>query len=292
MKSKHSLVDYLKIPPRYLVDKLLLLASSPFGKKFARYFFGLIRFPHDVRIHLGKDTIHVNTWDRFIVVFLSKLSLLENTESKILKDEIKEGMTVLDVGANIGVYTLKVANLVGPTGRVWAFEPDQNNYSSLTKNVNTNRYGNVTLINKAVADKTGTSRLFISEENRGDHRIFSSDEQRISVPIEIVALDDIFLREKIDFIKMDIQGAEYLALTGMSELIQRNRDIVILIEFAPNWLKDGGSSGQQLLDKIIDLGFPLKYVDDKTGQIRSIDKTSLLDSCKGNKYCTLYLKKQ
>lgn len=273
-----------------LVEKFLLFTSSSFGKKCARLFVRYIKFPCDIKIHLGKDIVYVNTWDRFVAVFLSKLSLLENTESKILKNEIKEGMTVLDLGANIGIYTMKLARLVGQTGKVWAFEPDKNNYSLLTKNVNANKYNNVTLVNKAVTDKTGIGKLFISEENKGDHRIFSGEEQRKSTDIETIALNDLFPNEKIDFIKMDIQGAEYLALIGMSKLIQRNEDLIILSEFAPSWIKNSGFSPQQFLDKITDLGFQLQYINDENGKIESISKESLLDLCKGNKYLTLFLR--
>ena len=291
MKCEHSWIDCIKTPLRYLIHRFIIFTSSTFGKNCARIFIRHVKFPCAIKILLGKDIVYVNTWDRFVAVFLSKYSLLENIESKILNNIIKEGMTVLDLGANIGLYTLKLARLVGPTGKVWAFEPDRNNFSLLTKNVNINKYNNVTLVNKAVTDETGTGQLFISEENKGDHRIFSEKEKRISVPIETVALDSLFPNEKIDFVKMDIQGAEYLALIGMNEIIRKNKDLVILSEFAPNLLKNSGFSGQQLLNKITDLGFQLKYVNDRTGQVEPTSETLLLEMCEGNKYFTLYLER-
>ena len=290
MESKYPLIDCIKIPLRYLAHRFIIFTSSTFGKNCARFFIRHVKFPRDIKIRLGKDMVYVNTWDRFVAVLLSKYSLLENIESKILDNIIKEGMTVLDIGANIGLYTLKLARLVGPTGKVWAFEPDQNNYSLLTKNVNANKYHNVSIVKKAIADKTGVAQLFISEENKGDHRIFS-EEERVSIPIETITLDSLFPNEKIDFIKIDIQGAEYLALMGMSEIIRKNKNLIILSEFAPNLLKNSGFSGQQLLNKIADFGFRLRYVNDRTRQIELATEATLLDLCKGNNYITLYLKR-
>ncbi len=291
MKFRQRLLGWIKRPFVFFAGLFLLFASSNFGKKTARFFVRHFKLGRDVRIRLGDDVIYVSTWDRLAAVFLLKISLLESAEFKILQETVKQGMTALDIGANVGAYALKLSRIVGPTGKVYAFEPDRNNYRLLEKNILANGCKNLAAINKAVSDKTDKGLLFISEENKGDHRIFSSDEQRESVAIETVALDDMFPQEKIDFIKMDIQGAEYLAFVGMRRLIERSENISVLCEFAPSWLASAGFSAAQLLQKIAEYGLKLHFIDDATGEIRPTNDRELIEMCKGDKYLTLYLKK-
>ncbi len=91
-----------------------------------------------------------------------------------MQNLIKPGQTVIDVGANIGYYnTLQFAKLVGPTvSRVYAFEPDPDNFALLRKNVAQNGYANVVCIQKAVSDQTSKLKLFRNSQNHGDHRIY------------------------------------------------------------------------------------------------------------------------
>ena len=106
---------------------------------------------------------------------------------------------------------------MGPQGHVFAFEPDPLNFALLKLNVRQNGYSDVTLVPKAVAARSERRQLFRNLANRGDHRIYASSDGRESVDIETVALDEFFAGDPrpIDFIKMDIQGAEGEALAGM-----------------------------------------------------------------------------
>lgn len=288
---KRSWSKTLKKPFQYLADYFLLFSSSSFGISCARFFIRHTKLKHDIKLRVGKHAIYANTWDRIAALLLFKASLLENTETKVLKDIIKEGMTVLDLGANIGLHALKLADLVGPKGKVLAFEPDPDNYLLLVKNIKANGYNNVITFQKAVSDKTGIGHLFLSEENMGDHRIFQAEEERKSIKIETVALDDLFPNEQIDFIKMDIQGAEYSALMGMRKLVARNPNLILISEFAPYWLKSAGHSGEQFLNKITDYGFRLRFINNKTGDIEPINVNELMRLCSGKKYVTLYLER-
>jgi len=141
---------------------------------------------------------------------LSINGVYEPFETELVKKEIKKGDVVLDIGANIGYYTLIYAKLVGEEGKVFAFEPDPDNFALLKKNVEINGYRNVILAQKAVSNKTGKIRLYLSEVNKGDHRIYDSHDGRKSIEIETIRLDDYFknYNVRIDFIKMDVQGAE------------------------------------------------------------------------------------
>jgi len=141
---------------------------------------------------------------------LSINGVYEPFETELVKKEIKKGDVVLDLGANIGYYTLIFGKLVGKRGKVFAFEPDPTNFSLLKKNVEMNGYKNVELVQKAVSNKTGKIKLYLCEDNKGDHRIYNSHDGRQSIEIEAIRLDDYFKNYNgaVDFIKMDIQGAE------------------------------------------------------------------------------------
>ena len=99
-------------------------------------------------------------------------------ETDLIKESVQQGDVVLDLGANIGYYTLIFARLVGPQGRVFAFEPDPENFRLLERNVKENHYTNVVAINKAVSNKTERLKLYLSDDNKADHRIYDSHDSR------------------------------------------------------------------------------------------------------------------
>lgn len=101
----------------------------------------------------------------------------EATETAFLKRIVKSGDTVLDVGANIGYFTVLLSLLVGPSGRVFGIEPTQSTYEQLVKNVEINRLDNVTLCRVALSDKSGSVQMY---HHRGATRvpILSSDTTR------------------------------------------------------------------------------------------------------------------
>src|SRR5258708_4586206 len=123
---------------------------------------------------------------------LATREIYEPMETRLFKKEIKPGQTVLDIGANIGYYTLIAAKLVGPSGKVYAFEPDPTNFKILKKNVERNGHSNVVLVNQAVADKNKKVRLYLNPANKGDHRIYDSKDGRSSIAVRTIRLDDLF----------------------------------------------------------------------------------------------------
>jgi len=210
-------------------------------------------------------------------LFLDKLDSLglflhrsyEEYETEIVKKIIKKGETVVDVGANIGYFTLIFAKLVGKNGKVFAFEPDPSNLDLLKKNIETNGYKNVILVNKALSSKTGTTKLFLSDINLGDHMIVDAKENRSSIEIDTITGDDYFsgFMEKINFIKMDIQGAETDSIIGMSSLLGKMTDVKIMIEFAPKKLKNFGHNPIELLNILTENDFKLFEINDDKKKI-------------------------
>jgi len=191
---------------------------------------------------------------------------------------LQPGDVVVDIGANIGHHSLCFARAVGPQGRVYCFEPDPENHALLKRNAQANGYGNVIAEQKAVSDRTGTLRLYQSDENRGDHRIFDPHDGRASVEVATVRLDDYFAEQDgpISLIKMDIQGAKYAALQGMRGLIERNPGVCLLIEFWPWGLKGAGVDPADFLTALLRLGFTLREVDGTQRAVRPVTPDVLL----------------
>jgi len=204
--------------------------------------------------------------------------IYEKFETELIKKEIKQDDIILDIGANIGYYTLMFAKLVGENGKVFAFEPDPTNFALLKKNVEINGYKNVVLINKAVSNKTGKLRLFLCENNKGDHRIYDSKDGRKFIEIESVKLDDYFKNQndKINFIKMDIQGAEYGAVKGMCGLLNKNKNVKIISEFWPIGLKRSGVEPIEFLKLLVEHGFKISEVNEVKDKIIPIDTPNSL----------------
>ena len=215
-------------------------------------------------IQLGGFRMHVHADDVWVSRHLSEEGIWEPLETEIVKRRVQAGDVALDLGANIGYYTLLLSQLVGNRGHVFSFEPDPTNYALLSENVALNGCQNVTLVNAAVSDAPGRLPLHLSnDDNRGDHRLFGRpDEDRSSVMVEVIQLDQYLADHQrvVDFVKLDIQGAEGHALEGMRALIRHNRDIELLLEFWPEGLRRCGTDPAALLGSLQAEYFVLYHV--------------------------------
>src|SRR5205823_3830700 len=137
---------------------------------------------------------------------------------------------------------------------------------------------NVVLVNKAVSDHTGTARLFRSGDNSGDHRLAPADSQRPEVTVETVRLDDYFAGQDVkpSVVKMDIQGAEGLALAGMRQLLARTDGVRLFCEFWPHGLARTASSARALLDDLQALGFHLHQISEHHRRVGHVSADDLL----------------
>jgi len=201
--------------------------------------------------------------------WLSLCGIYEPLTTELFKRRIKRGDVVLDIGAFIGYYTLIAARLVGENGKVFAFEPDPTNFQLLRKNVSINCYENVIAVQKAVSDRTGKTKLYLSKDNPGDHRIYESYDRRQSIEIEAIRLDDYFknYERKIDFIKMDVQGAEEFVIRGMPLVLQKNRNIEIVIEFWPIGLKRSGVEPEEHLKSLVECSFKIYDINEQKRKV-------------------------
>lgn len=178
----------------------------------------------------------------------------------LLQKEIKKGDIVVDVGANIGLFTCLMAKLAGISGKVFAFEPDPGNLELLRENLRENNLQNViTIVPAAVSDKPGKLKFFPSGVHGAlNHDSTKSAPDRSKIEVEVVRLDDFFLETKmstINLIKMDIIGSEMKALKGMSRVLLCNRGVKIISAFCPKFLARAGDSAMAYLKKLAENGF-------------------------------------
>ena len=178
----------------------------------------------------------------------------ESQEIALLQNIINQGNTALDIGANIGFYTKILSKAVGKQGHVLSFEPDIKNYNHLSNS--TSGLSNVKIHLKAVASKTQKIVLYTSKELNVDHRTYKPEIFDKEIEIEAVNLDE-FLKEcqRVEVIKIDIQGFEMQAMLGMTNILVNNRNIRIFSEFWPYGLKMAGTSALEYYEILVNLGF-------------------------------------
>ncbi len=225
------------------------------------------------------DRVHCET--------LYTTGMWEKNETRVFKKLLRSGMVVLDIGANVGYYTLLAAEAVGASGRVYAFEPEPSRFRLLEKNIQANGLKNVSPVSKAISNKTGTARLYLNpRKNPADHRLFDSSDHRESIDVETTRIDDFFKDQvrPIHVIKMDIQGSEVAALEGMRETIRRNKELVIITEFWPEGLRKGGFSPSEFLGTLVAEGFALQIISEGPQALQRVEPEEVLQMCATEMY--------
>lgn len=219
---------------------------------------------------------------------ISQQLLFEGTYEKsttdLFRQVVRPNMNVIDIGANIGYYTLLAAKLVGNKGRIFAFEPEPANYALLVKNIKINEFKNITALQKAVSNKTGKVKFFLDKAEPGAHSLYKVRESAAeSIEVDCISLDDFFKDNEgsVDFIKIDVEGAEVTVLLGMTKLIERNKNLKILTEFWPPGLIGSGFSPREYWDKLVEAGFKFIYLvhEEKHG-LGPAEFDSVMEFCK------------
>ena len=191
------------------------------------------------------------------------------------------GGTVVDVGANVGMYTLHAAAAVGPGGTVHAFEPTPHVADLLTDNVQLNglrEAGIVTVHRCAVADQPGTAALAVYEDNNGHNTLYPKQEGDPTVAVEVTTLDDALDGAHVDVVKIDVEGAELRVLQGMDRVLAASPEVTVFCELASEHLLRSGSSAEEFLRRLEDLGWRVQVVEEPTGRPRALDRTRDLSS--------------
>jgi FkbM family methyltransferase len=224
---------------------------------------------------VGGHFMHLDPHDS---LDLSLNQVYEPLETELVRRLVKKGDTVLDIGANIGYYTLILARQVGPAGRVFAFEPDAENFLLLKRNVKWNGYKNVVLVNAAVSNEPGVLNLYLCGNNRGDHRIYPSGDARRTIEVSAVVADEYLgnLSNQIQFVKMDVQGAEGRVLLGLQKTLRHSPSCRLIFEFWPQGLVRSGDDPRKVLQLLSLQGFELQLLDEARKELMRVEPEVVL----------------
>lgn len=174
------------------------------------------------------------------------------------------GFTVFDVGANIGNTVLRMAQNVGETGRVIGFEPDPVTYENCRRNVGLNSFRNVTLEQLALGAEKGTLSLQrVAPRNPGMNRLSRDLAPPGSVQIQVVRLDDYVVEkaiERLDLIKIDVEGFEGYVLLGAREALRKFRP-VLFMEFSDGHLRAAGHEPRWIIETLATLGYRVYHAE-------------------------------
>jgi FkbM family methyltransferase len=203
--------------------------------------------------------------DQFVSRRLREEGVWEPYETSLLLSFLQPGDVFVDVGANIGYFSILAASVVGTSGAVFAFEPDPDNCRLLRASAGLNGLENaITLVEAGLSDAAGAGQLYLSADNLGDHQIYVSGESRNSVPITLYRGSDFLGQclQRMDLLKVDTQGSEYQVLAGLLPLLQGLPQTPrMMIELTPYSLREAGASGRALIELVATLGQPMWIID-------------------------------
>jgi FkbM family methyltransferase len=193
--------------------------------------------------------------------------------------------TCIDIGANIGFTTLLMGE---KASEVYAFEPEKSNFQLLKSNVEANidKLGKISLFNFAVGNENKKVDLYLCDFNRGMHRTYPSKWCKDKVQVQMIRLDDL-IDNKIDFIKMDIEGAEFPALKGMIQILETSHP-TLMIEFHPPSIAESGINPEKIHRFLTHVGYnKFSMVDDLANPLSyyQIEQYTLYEAAK-NLICT------
>jgi len=258
-----KIILYKIMPFRFLLDirekwiisnihKRELVKNSKWNANFTNDNKFIFKLNNSVKINLYKDSV------------LSKLIYegnFELDEISFVNNILKDGDVFIDIGSNIGLFSLIASNLVGRNGKVISFEPSPKTFKRLEENIELNELQNVKLNNIGLSDKKGTLKLHVSENGHDAWDTFASDLNNIkyqnSIEVNINTLDNEIENigvNNIKLIKIDVEGWEKFVLLGAIETIKKFSPI-LLIEFTAENTENAGYNVLQIYDIVTNLGY-------------------------------------
>ncbi len=188
--------------------------------------------------------------------------LRENYEPELtyLEEILSPGKVFLDVGANLGIYTLVASRIVGETGRVIAFEPSVQSFPGLQRNIALNRLTNVTALRAALSEKTGTAYLYHAPDPVGNSLCGDPTWGGEAEEVPLETLDHVAEQTclgRVDVIKIDAEGAEELVLRGGRKVLALMRPVIIF-EINPEACTRLGLSPNGTRDLLADFGYEFR----------------------------------
>jgi len=226
--------------------------------------------------------------DKHVSHTIREAGIWEPFETRLVLARLKPGDVFVDVGANIGYFTVLAASRVASEGCVYAFEPDPGNFHLLEKNCEHNALASrVQAVQAGLSKVDKPGQLYLSVDNLGDHQVYCTDSNREHLDISLLQgatyLQTQLKRagqNKIDLIKIDTQGSEFDVIQGLMPLLKHlARPPDMLIELTPYSLRQGGSSGRELIQLLAALQLEFWIVDHIEHRLVLSSATELAQWC-------------
>lgn len=239
----------------------------------------------------------VDTTDTVVAPTLLLRGVWETTVTSWLRATLRPGQTFVDVGANIGYFTLLAAQLVGAHGKVVAVEAHPRLAELLRRNVVLNDLRNVAAFHRAAWDENGELQFHLRQHfaanssvaSLGTEGLAGLDDQEHEVAVPGVRLDDLLAGQlgmqpggtsaKVDVVKIDVEGAELQALTGLQGTLRSSPQVRVMFEWSPGQLQMVGTNPGDLLDLFTSLELRFRLIEDG---LACIDRERLLNVPYGN----------
>jgi len=176
-----------------------------------------------------------------------------NNDRYVFVSHLRDGMTVMDIGANVGFYSLLISRAVGPSGKVYAFEPIPEIFARLKEHIALNNATNVIPVPIALSDEKGKAKMSVKGGGSSFFRHLSDE----FVEVQVERLDDFVEREgieRVDAIKIDVEGAELKVIRGADKTIRRDKPI-LMVEIQAATLQAAGTTPEELFETIVGYGY-------------------------------------
>lgn len=220
---------------------------------------------------LGRYKIYLDTRDVAFTPHIIGDGYWELEHTKAMAQMVKRGMTAVDLGANLGYFTLLMSDCVGPTGKVHAFEPNPHMAHILSDTVEINGFASRTKVHQvALSSAAGTTDFHINPTRPMNATLIPRDDHDVVV-VPLKRFDDFPELAEADFIKIDVEGAEEAVWQGMANRIANPRPLTIILEFTSDRYKDAGA----FVDRFIEAGFALNTIDHRHG-VTKVSKDEIL----------------
>ena len=278
MSFKNSLIDFS------MTIANLIRLLKPFHELFfkSKALRGLskvlLRVFLPTHVNIGGAIVCTNPDDPVVSLALA-MKLYEVEETSYFRQNLAKGMTFVDVGANIGLFTA-LAIRQGAS-KILAIEPHSESFGFLKTTIDKNNPLMLVSAEKvALGSQEGEGRLYLNPFNKGDNRMNYSKELIEGERVEIKTLDSVCAQygiNSIDFLKIDVQGSELGILQGAVGVLGNSRRCIIMTEVWPSGMEKAGYSSEIFTDFLKSLGFKVEKVFGRTDQIISASSRGFAD---------------
>ncbi len=253
------------------------------------------------RLQVGPATLILDRSDPVVSGALT-LRVFEQSELAFFQKYCRGAMTLVDIGANVGLYTVLAQHQLNADGRIVALEPHPTTFSFLQKNIAANQAEagsgpRVDAFNQAAAPERAIVELRLNPENRGDNRLYQGTyqgrlEQWETLPVEACPVDETLQAlgiGQVNFVKIDIQGYEQKAISGFQKTLARSEKVILMSEFWPKGLREAGGDAAAYLQMLTDLGFRLYELKEKPrgAFVPLTDWDQMIQRLPGRKYANI-----